>query len=256
MTQTVIGIFDTPDTAYAAGDALVEQGVEQSSIYISAKEGTKGAAGKKGQSIDAIRSFLSEIFGPENSQDADSYVKEIDRGAVLLSVDLPDDIDINPICDVIQDAGAVNMEAQGAGQASGYSAEQSRGGSEAIPVVEEQMEVGKRKVAQGSVRVVSRMVETPVQEDVMLRDETATVTRRPVDRPISPEDVGKMGDRSIEVEETSEKAVMSKNARVVEEIEVGKETSERTETIEGTERRTEVEVERTPSPKGGKRASK
>ena len=56
-------------------------------------------------------------------------------------------------------------------------------GTEAIPIVEEQLRVGKRQVAGGRVRVRSYVVETPVQEQVTLRDETVRVERRPVDRP-------------------------------------------------------------------------
>ena len=52
-----------------------------------------------------------------------------------------------------------------------------------IPVVEEELEVGKRQVDLGAVRVVSRMVETPVNESVTLREEHANIERRPVDRP-------------------------------------------------------------------------
>lgn len=250
MTQTVIGIFDSPNTAYAAGDALVKQGIEQSSIYLSAKQGS--AAGK-GQSMDAIRNFLGELFGPEDSQDVDYFADEIDRGGVLLSVDVEDDADTESIRSAMQDAGAVDIEARRAGQA----AQETEETSQTVPVVEEQMEIGKKQVGKGAVRVVSRMVETPVEKDVNLREEYASIKRHPVDQPISPEEVSALGGESIEVEETAEKPVVGKTARIVEEVEVGKETAERTETIADTERHTEVEVERQPAQgarrKGGKK---
>src|SRR5437764_3366736 len=52
--------------------------------------------------------------------------------------------------------------------------------SAAIPVVEEQLKVGKREVQRGGVRVFSRVVETPVNESVNLREEHVNVERRPV----------------------------------------------------------------------------
>ena len=252
MTQTVIGVFDTRDTAYAAGDALIDQGIDESSIYLSAKKGTKGA-GQKGQSMEAIRGFLSDLFGPENPEDVEYFADEIERGSVLLSADVPDNVDIEPIREALQSAGAVDMEVRRSEQSTGSTG--STG--DTVQVVEETMDVGKKKVGKGTVRVVSRMVETPVKEDVTLREEYATIKRRPMDQPVSPEEVEAMGDETIEGEETAEKAVVGKSARIVEEVEVGKETSEKVETIEGTERHTEVDVEResgeTTKRKGGKK---
>ena len=50
-------------------------------------------------------------------------------------------------------------------------------------------------------------------------------------------------ERTIEVTATGEEAVVRKDARVVEEVVVGKTADERTETIQDTVRRTEVEVD-------------
>jgi stress response protein YsnF len=46
-----------------------------------------------------------------------------------------------------------------------------------------------------------------------------------------------------EVEERSEEAVVSKEARVIEEVAVRKQAEQRTETITDTVRKTEVDVE-------------
>ncbi len=57
-------------------------------------------------------------------------------------------------------------------------------GETAIPVVEEELQVGKREVERGGVRVESRVSERPVEEQVHLREEHVHVERRPVDRPV------------------------------------------------------------------------
>jgi hypothetical protein len=62
----------------------------------------------------------------------------------------------------------------------GATAATSRGaktGEEVIPVVEEELHVGKREVSGGRVRVRSYTVETPVQEQVSLREEHVSVER-------------------------------------------------------------------------------
>ena len=63
---------------------------------------------------------------------------------------------------------------------------------------------------------------------------------------IGPEaDVSAFQDRTIEMQAPSEEAVVGKEARVVEEIGVRKEATERVETVRDTVRHTEVEVEDT-----------
>lgn len=120
-------------------------------------------------------------------------------------------------------------------------------GKEAIPVVEEDLHVGKREVQQGGVRVHSRVEERPVEEQVNLREERAVVERRPVDRPASEADLGDaFHESTIEVTERAEIPMVSKEARVVEEIVVGKEVNQRTETVRDTVRRTDVDVEQIP----------
>ncbi len=119
-----------------------------------------------------------------------------------------------------------------------------------IDVMEERLKVGKREVDHGRVRVRSYVVETPVEEEVSLHGETVRIDRRTVDRAI---DAGAdtFADRTIEAVETSEEAVVSKEARVVEEISLTKTGEDRTETVKDTVRHTEVEVEDPRDTKAG-----
>ena len=129
---------------------------------------------------------------------------------------------------------------------TGYAGTTGTSGTEeAIPVVEEELRVGKREVERGGVRVRSYVVETPVHESVRLREEHVEVERRAVDQPISAATADAFRERTIEMTETAEEAVVAKDARVVEEVVVRKDVGERTENIDDTVRRTEVEVEDT-----------
>jgi hypothetical protein len=116
-------------------------------------------------------------------------------------------------------------------------------GTEYIPVVEERLNVGKRVADSGRVRVRSYAIETPVEEHVTLRDETVHVDRRSVDRPVTAADEALFADKTIEASERREEAVVSKDARVVEEVGIRKDATQRTETVTDKVRRTEVEVE-------------
>jgi stress response protein YsnF len=88
-------------------------------------------------------------------------------------------------------------------------------------------------------------VERPVSEQVSLREERVEVERRPVSGTTQAGTISgdPFQERTIEVEERREEAVVSKEARVVEEVVVRKEAEQRTETVSDTVRRTEVDVE-------------
>jgi uncharacterized protein (TIGR02271 family) len=118
------------------------------------------------------------------------------------------------------------------------------GGEEVIPVVEESLQVGKRDVERGRVRVRSYVVETPVSEQVMLHQEHVDVERRAIDRPVTGADAV-FQDRTIEATETAEEAVIAKETRVTGEVVIRKEATERTETVQDTVRRTEVDIDDT-----------
>lgn len=111
-----------------------------------------------------------------------------------------------------------------------------------IPVVEETLRVGKRDTEHGRIRVRSYVTEIPVSEQVSLRQEHVDVQRRPVDRPLTDADAA-FRDRTIEAVEHREEAVVSKEARIVEEVVIQKDTAEHTETVKDTVRRQDVEVE-------------
>jgi len=119
-------------------------------------------------------------------------------------------------------------------------------GTASIPIVEEELQVGKREVQRGGVRVYSHVVATPVEEEIRLREEHVRIQRNAVNRPATEADFQAFKEGSVELTETGEEAVVSKQARVVEEVTVGKDVSERTETVKDTVRRTEVEVEEIP----------
>jgi len=78
---------------------------------------------------------------------------------------------------------------------------------------------------------------------VQLREEHVNVERRPVDQPATEADLAAFKEGEMELRETAEEPVVSKSARVVEEVVVGKDVTERTENIKDTVRKTEVDVQ-------------
>lgn len=277
MTQTLTAMYDNRAEAEAAQAKLVAAGIPQSSIKLLA--GTQTAQAGTSQGYDHTRdeggfwASLKDAFMPE--EDRYTYSEGLSRGGTLLTV-TAEASHVDRAMDILEEHGSVDLDEREATWRkegwSGYGAATTTGASSAtagttssastataagatsargtatgetdyIPVVEERLNVGKRVAEHGRVRVRSYAVETPVNEQVNLREENVQVERRSVDRPVTAADEALFADRTIEATERREEAVVSKDARVVEEVGIRKDASQRTETITDKVRRTEVEVE-------------
>lgn len=199
-------------------------------------------------------------------EEAGYYAEGVRRGGSLVMLTVDDDRvnDVerimnmhNPV-DIDERASAWREEGfeQYDAEAEPYTSEQVAANREqyAIPVVEEDIKVGKREVQEGGKRIRSYVRETPVEESVTLRDEEVHVERRPVNRAVTDADDA-FQEKSVEMTESREEAVVSKEARVVEEVVVDKEAREHTETVRDSVRRTEVEVEDVDTPQRAVQAS-
>jgi len=256
--RTLTAFFDDRSAAERAVEKLASIGIPRDPIrFIPGHETNRTSeqpADNKG-----FWDALADFFLPD--EDRYTYAEGLRRGGYLVSVTV-DETMYERALDILDDEGTIDMDKREATWRSegwqGYQNTASnlsgsttaatreataRVGEEAvIPVAEEQLRVGKRDTSLGRVRVRSYVVEQPVSEDVRLREENVTVERRPVDRPLTGDD-RLFQDRSVEVEEHREEAVVAKEARVKEEVVVKKKVGELVEHVSDTVRRTEVEVE-------------
>ena len=110
----------------------------------------------------------------------------------------------------------------------------------AITRSEEEVQVGKRDVEAGQVRLRKYVETEPVEMDVQLKRETARVTREPIDEPARGAD---FGEEEVEVALRSEQPVVEKQAVAKERIGIEKdvETEERTVSDEVRKERIEVD---------------
>lgn len=184
--------------------------------------------------------------------DADRHIykEAMKRGGFLLTVNV-DDAEADRVHQFLENSNAVDIEErERAMKASGFvpptpvaAPARKVGDDEPIQIVEERLNVGKRQVERGGVRVRSYISETPVSEQVSLREEHVDVERRPVNERVADAEA-LFQERDIELDETAEEVVVGKEARVVGEVNVRKDVEQRTETVRDTVRHTEVEVKR------------
>ncbi|HXF64559.1 MAG TPA: YsnF/AvaK domain-containing protein [Caldilineaceae bacterium] len=265
MAKTAVGLYETQAEARQVVNELISSGFDRNTIHLMlgdidtrqvyewSDERTQAAdAGRRWAENEAI-SMLVDSGVPRS--DARYYQEALHQGNALVSVTTTDQR-IDDAVSIMSSYGIIDMQdrirnwgqtgATGATASAAASAgrELRTGEEEVIPVVEEELRVGKRAVERGGVRVRAHVTETPVEETVNLRQEHVDVERRPANRPVNAADIDALHDEVIEVSETGEEAVIDKQARVVEEVVVRKDVEDRQETVRDTVRHTDVDVER------------
>lgn len=217
------------------------------------------AAGRTG---DSIGGFFSSLFGGDDSEATRRYTQVAQQpGMSVVTVHCHSAENAHEAARLLDDAGAVDVDEQASelGFASaaasgstdvytGTDADNTMepnvsGDGMSAKVIEETMQVGKRSEQTGGARLRSRIVERPVEEHVRLREERVTVERTPVDRAATEADFTAFKEGEITITESAERAVVQKEARVVEEVNLRKEVTEHDEVVRDTVRATEVEVE-------------
>ncbi len=271
--KTVVGLFSTTAEAQQVKQALVAQGYSSSDINVHANDAydeegegtgyneTTGSTAMSGNTTGTtgsgtgighrISNFFSSLTGGD--EDAHStYAQGVNQGGALLSVKADDD-QANSVAALLRQHGARDIEGGTRNASYEETTDKYRvtdmtntTGQTSIPVVEEELVVGKREVDLGGVRVYSHIVERPVSADVSLHNESIDIGRRAVNRPATAADF-QTGSMPIELRATGEEAVVGKTARVVEEVTVGKQGSDRTQTVNDSVRKTEVDIEELPS---------
>lgn len=254
--STVVAVFRDVSEAQAAAQELAARGFSEDEIFVNAGNRTRTATDAESSHHEGgIAGWFKRVFGSDDETDRPYYENAVSSGHAVLSVDTTED-NIDTAADILSRHSPLDVHQEGDSSSSDLTndattnvsgaavADASRSDqSRAIPVVEEDLRVGKRSVLRGGVRVYSRLVEQPVEETVNLQEERVRVERQPVNRPVRESDLKTGRDEVIEVEEYAEEPVISKEARVVEEVRVSKEANQRKETVKDTVRRTEVEVE-------------
>jgi len=281
--QTVVGLFNKSSDAQDAVQRLLSNGFTNSNVDVSLGSYQNTGSSNTDFRLDndrdehesGVARFFKNLFGDDDN-DADKYSRAASRGRSIVTVHAMSKDDAERAADILDDAGAIDVDKD----ADDYNYRTTTGAApvgafnettgttigttdttatydttrrtditdtditnKSIPIIEENIEVGKRMVQTGGVRLRSRIIEKPVEEELRLRKERVYVERNPVDRPATSADFDTFREGEVEVTEQAEIPVINKQARVVEEVSLGKDVEERTETVHDTVRKTEVDVE-------------
>jgi len=235
--------------ARQAARDLVDIGVPSDAVQLDSTQKTAGAGSGAYVEDDRRGSGFSGwwhgMFGTGNEDtERAGYESALASGRTVLHATVPVSLLDNAV-EILNRNGAadVDQRVDVERERETVGTTTASGSKTSIPVVEEELQVGKRVVRRGGVRIYSHVVSKPVEQQVRLHEEHVNVERRKADRELSPEELGRLKDETIEMTETAEEPVIAKRARVREEVVIGKEGSDRTETVRDNVRHTEVEIE-------------
>jgi uncharacterized protein (TIGR02271 family) len=270
--QTIVAVYDKLTDADAAVRDLEAANVPSQAI-------SRHAGRTETTTTTPVREegFWARLFGSEPDHDTSIYDRSIDSGSSVVAVRVSSE-HVDHVSSILETHHPIDLDERSAhyrasgttttsptsprsapapatptmGTAHPSAAAASENGT--IQLAEETLAVGKRAVSGATTRIRRFAVETPVQEQVSLRDETVTLERHPVTdgRPVGTAD---FTDKVVEMTETSEEAVVSKTAHVVEEVNLRKDVTDHVETVKDTLRRDEVEIEKVPGESAGTRAA-
>ncbi len=264
MAQTVIGFFDSPTEAQAAVEQLISNGFLRTNIDVAASGGSNLTSSSSGTTTDSSYSndndgfgdkvgrFFSNLFDSDDDRNRYSHVAS---RSTTVTVHTQSAAESERAADLLDRYGAVDVDERASQYGYGSTGTATTGAyadttsrvddttTGAIPIIEENLQVGKRVVETGGVRLRSRIIERPVEEAIRLRVEHVHVERNPVNRPATAADLNSFREGTIEATEHAEVPVVGKTARVVEEVRLDKDVEERNETIRETLRGTDVDVE-------------
>ena len=260
MAKTIVGLYDDRTTAHRVLDDLENAGFTEKHLRFTSNEEGKQHNFEVDANEHATPDALTR-FGVADDE-SNFYAEGVRRGGSLIIARVHDQ-DVERAVDIMarhnpvrfedrkkayQEEGFKNYDASAAAfSADEIKQERERFADEAtarMKEIEEHLKIGKREVVRGGVRV-HKYVDTDIEEETLrLREEHVDVDRRRVDRAATAEDLNDaFEEKTIEMVERGEEAVVEKETRVVGEVAVGKEVNVREETVGGKVRSTRIEVE-------------
>ncbi len=261
--ETIVAVFDTAAHAEAAVRDLRASQVPEGAIssHASSDRGDAAAA-----AAPAREGFWASLFGGEPDHDTGVYERSVEAGATVVSVRVPAEhvarvtgmLEAHHPVDLDERAAQYGMPAvphpdttarpmvAGTGAVMAASTGVAATAGDTLQLSEERLAVGTRVVNRGGTRIRRFVVETPVEQQVTLHDETVTLERHPVADGRVVDAATAFTDRTIEMTESHEEAVVSKTTHVVEEIALRRQATDHVETVRDTLRREDVAIERIP----------
>jgi len=251
MRKTIVAIFNSREEAENAAAQLANSGYTRDNIDVSSG---KGYAEDMHEGESGISRFFRNLFGNDNKE-SERYTR-VAEGGYIVTVYADSEEEARRASSLLDDFGAIDVDDNYRRSFNDSEDINVDDVKKTIPIIEEDMKVGKKEVTTGGVRIRSRIVEKPVEENLRLREERIHVERNKVDRPATEEELRGFKTGTVELTENAEIPEVQKRARVVEEVSLKKEVDHRDETVRDSVKKTEVDVQDIDPDKRNRRTGK
>jgi len=257
--EKIVAFYERSGKARDAARALETSGFSSSDINVLNRESVSDQEVREGN-------LWPRLFGRNVSErESEAYRRTLESGGAVLTLRTSES-EVSRAMSILQVHGPMDFNSATAASTAGSLRTDAREAAptpsrtdlreevappsaaartekeEVLRLAEEQLSLGKRQVATGKSRIRRFVVEKPVEAQITLHEEHCEVARRPAtDTTIRDID---WKDQIIEVVETSEQPVVTKTARVAEEVVIRRRGSDHVETVRDTVRRQQIEVER------------
>lgn len=273
--HNVVAVYASLSDAQRVRDRLIAEGIPNNDIRISsATERAETLTDTPSDTGEERPGFFRWLFGEIPENERDYYTRHFQENREAVSVWVTNEterekaigimtafapIDLGeeegsarpaaiaeaaeaPLPQSAKPDNGVGRGAVRVGERHPRSGMGATGKEEVVPVIKEELEVGKRQVERrGRIRIYT--TERPVEETILLRDERTEIERRPASREATPAELAAGADREIETIERHEEPVVEKRGQVTEEVVVRHEAGEHEQTVRGTVQETHVEEE-------------
>jgi hypothetical protein len=255
--EKIVTLYDTADHAEAARRSLEAAGFVPGEISMINSKSLDLAA-------DELREpgLWRRLFGRDIQQyEATLYGRSVGAGGVVLTVRVPE-ADTARAMRILNAHQAVDLSKRAEHEGliatapppkpapvrpmpASVAAAGAVSGEEVFALAEEQINVGKRLVQEGTTRIRRFVTETPVEAQVTLHEEHARVLRRASADPNYIRNID-WTEKTIEITETTEEPVVTKTVHITEEVIIQKEGSDHVKTLKDKVRRQQVDVQHIP----------
>jgi stress response protein YsnF len=254
--EKIVTLYDTAQHAEAARRGLEAAGFlagEISMIDTKTLTASGGSLNEPG--------LWHRLFGRDIEPfEALVYGRSLENGGVVLTVRVPQ-TDVVRATSILNAHQSVDLQKRALQEGLGSTAAAPKATApppraamaagkalpqeEVLRLAEEQLEVGKRLIQDGTTRIRRFVTERPVEAQVTLHEEHTKVIRRASTDPNFVRDID-WTDKTIDMSETAEEPVVTKSVHIAEEVVIRKEATDTVRTLRDKVRRQQVEVEKIP----------
>ncbi len=189
MANAVVAVFDEYNEAQSTVNELLVAGFSKNEVRLSAEDESASTNPKQDREPESgLKGFFNRLFGTDDRDDLRVYDEAVRHGNYVVTALAATDEKSELASEVMSHHHPVDLDERSSEWLGSDDAQESGGisagqplaeldESRSIPVIQEDVKVGKREVQRGGVRIFQRVSELPIEEDITLREEQNVVER-------------------------------------------------------------------------------